>query len=315
MADTSIKVRNGVKVFTRMADNAGAVATGIVDVMNEKKEKHPILKERIPMVKEVMASSSNNFIYGKDVFFGNTEAKQATRVLEAYITWADVPEAYILHLSADIGSNSVNFAAGFEELKDLYPWASPFTEAMNEAISKVIDDMDKLIDEEERRVREMAYKNIIKNEIDKKLNEYGEDERTIIWPNEKTTVVKSCLVSIDELSDDVVNIYPVPKFTIEVGDEEGVPLFNVLVSVNDTGRKDPDGNVSIFVKFYDFEHNDFTDYVKIGHGFEHQFPAVKSLLLDIIIPIAKTIIPDLVTLQRAIIDQMINKINEIQGKK
>lgn len=314
MADETIKVRNGVKVFTRMADNAGAVATGIVDVMNEFKEKYPILKDRIPLIKEVMASSSNNFIYGKDAFFDNKAPKHANRVLEIYLTWTDLEESYIVHLSADIGSNAVSFAAGFETLSEILDWMPDFTEAMNAVLCKVIDDMDTLIDEEERNVRSLAYTNIIKNEVDKKIGEYDKKLRAVKWGDDTESVVNSALVHINELSDDMVNIYPVLGFTIEVGDNEGVPLFNILVRIKDANRKDPVGNTDMFVSYYDFEKGEFTDYVRADSGYEEEFPWMKTVLTEVMLPIAKGIIPDLAVLQRAIIDKTVEKISEVQSK-
>ena len=312
MADETIKVRNGVKVFTRMADNAGAIATGIVDVMNKFKDKHPVLQERIPVVEEVMASSSNNFIYGKDVFFDNKTPKQATRVLEIYITWVDIPESYIVHLSANIGSNAVSFAAGFETLNKVLDWMPAFTEAMNDVLCKVIDDMDALIDEEERKVREMAYTNIIKTEVDKKIRGYDKELRTIKWENGKETIVESALVQIGKLSDDFVSIYPILDFTLEVGDNEGVPLFNILVRIKDSNRKDPVGNTDIFVKFYDGD--EYTDYFRARSGYEEDFALTKTVLSEVMLPIAEGIFPDLAILQRAIIDKTVEKISEVQSK-
>lgn len=327
-----IKLKNGVKVFTRMADNARVTALAMADTMKRMREENHVIDEMIPMVDRIMASSAVNFVFTDSVFGEGEEAetpKIANRVLEVYIRWkegARVTNDFIVSFSAELGSNNVVFAMGWDDGKEpATTWTGYVYQAMGEVVQKVLDDMDALVEEESDHIRTMSYVNIIQNEINKKIREHKEvhpEDLELRWPGEDgpcKTEIKEVSCEIKKISSDVVDIYPVREFCISCCDEEGNPLFRVVTRVKDPSSKVTDDNSESFVSYYDAG-GEYTDFVRIHYD---QPPLLLSsdelynggmALLKVILPAIRRVIPDLAILQSAIIEQTVNKIGKPKKK-
>ncbi|MCM1218673.1 MAG: hypothetical protein NC548_29650 [Lachnospiraceae bacterium] len=314
-----IKVRNGVKVFSRMADNAGATALGVIDIMKQMADNGDATIRKInDCTDRVMASSSNNFIFDKKAFGEDKTPVCANRVLEIYIRWNDSSPAkhdFLISLSADMGSNQVVFAMGWDDDEVHTDWTDKVYVALNTVICKVIADMDDLIDDELNTTRKLSYENIIKNEINKKIAEHATTnpkDMVINWGDKGESKIESVDCEVTKLSPDTVDSYPVLEFNTSVSDSEGVPLYNVLVVVKDPKSKNADANFDIFFKV--FSNGCYSDYIRIVSDLSYYYQADSTrgfnALKNVIVPAVSRIIPDLAILQNAIISQTIEKIGK-----
>lgn len=316
--EEKIKLKNGVKVFTRMADNAKAVSLAIVECMKEMRKDDETIRFLIPRIDRIMASSSTNFIFYDTVFQDGDDTdspKIANRVLEIYFRFkkeSSFNHDFLISLSADIGSNNIVFAMGWDDEQVANEHTSLVHQVMNKVIQRVLDDMDLLIEEEGNHVRKMSYVNIIQNEINKKIESHKADhpdDLKISWPTGDTTI-SSVACEVEELSNDVVDLYPVRKFRINCSDDEGTPLFRVLTRVKDPSSKSTDENFETFLSVFDAD--SYSDYMRVSSA---QPAAILALdvvggtaLINAILPAIERVIPDISILQSAILEQTVNKI-------
>lgn len=321
MGNCPIELKNGIRVFTRMVDNIEAVTFGIVDIMKEFRPDYPIFDFIIPKIKRIMGSSSTNVVLKEDVFTDIDNAKKTVkRVVEIYIeienTRERKMEGFLISFDAFAGSNEIGFGLGWES--PYISWGTTnmdaFIAAMTAVVQKLVGDMDKLISDEQQKIQEMTYKNLIQNELNKTIDEYRKDnpkEVIITWDG-GDTMIAPVECAIDVLTESPVSEYPVRKFTVSVKDSEGVPLYEVSSCVKDASSSSPDANSDIKVRCFNHNEDRFRKFVDVNE-LDMYYKDIKAerFLKDCLIPAIEKITPHLFTLQTTIISQTLEKLGKM----